>query len=243
MPFEDLKAFELVIKVIIYAEKKYGVSLFGLLGDFLDLYGLSLYDKDDSFGDLAELYDREIDCANARLDEFDYLMPNAKKVYIEGNHEFRLIKYLKKFAGPLKNRISIPGELKLNQRPKWTWVKYDKNQKYQIFNTDLYIRHEPFGSAQPKGQAIKAGDSFIYGHTHQIGEGHYVSKLSGKEIIAINSGALINFDARVFDYVKDRPDWKHAFTIVWIKGKKWHHQIIRISPEYTCIFDGKVFEL
>lgn len=242
IPFEDQRAYSLMLKVFKYIHRKYGLACITLLGDYIDLYGLSFYEKDPSFGDLADLYDREIECANKRLDELDSLFPESKKLYIEGNHEFRFKKYFKLNGGPLRRRLTVPKELKLGERPKWTWVPYHKHQAVQILGSPLWARHEPFGTAQPMKQAEKSGDSFIYGHTHQIGEGHYTTKLTGREVSAINSGCLIDFGAKCFDYVKDRPSWRHAFTVAWVSKKDFHHQVVRITKDYACIFDGKRFE-
>lgn len=242
IPFEDQKAYELMLKVLYYINETYKLDNITILGDFLDIYGLSFYEKDPSFGDLAELYDREISCGNIRLDQLDEYFPETKKIYIEGNHEYRFKKYMNANAGALRNRLSIVSELNIDKRINWQWVAYDKLQKVQILDSPLYARHEPFGSSQPKTQAQKSGDSFIYGHTHQVGEGTYMTKLTGREVIAINSGCLIDFKSKVFDYVKDRPDWSHAFTIAWCNKKDFYHQVVRINRDYTCMFDGKVFK-
>ena len=241
-PFCDVKAYRLLIKVMVYIENTYGLRGLCILGDFLDLYGLSFWEKDDSLGSLSELYDREMAVGNTCLDEFDTLFPKAQKIFIEGNHEFRLKKYINKYAGALRNRLSVVTELNLDKRSKWTWVPYTKLQKVQIDGSPLYARHEPFGSSQPKTQAAKSGDSFIYGHTHQVGEGHYITKLTGRDVVAINAGSLIDMKAKVFDYVKNRPDWKHAFVVAWVNKETFHVQIIRINKDYTCMFDGKLFK-
>ena len=120
-----------MIKVFKYIEKTYKLDGVCILGDYIDMYGLSFYEKDPSFGDIAELYDREIDAGNYRLDELDHLFPNAKKWYIEGNHEFRFKKYMQKFAGALRNRLSVVSELKLNERSKWSWIPYNHLNRYR----------------------------------------------------------------------------------------------------------------
>ena len=50
VPFECLKSFKLLFKVIDYIKKHKTLELemILILGDFLDMYGLSLYDKDVS---------------------------------------------------------------------------------------------------------------------------------------------------------------------------------------------------
>ncbi len=176
-----------------------------------------------------------------RIEQLELKFPRAKLVFIEGNHEFRLAAYMKQGGGTLRNRISIPKELCLDKRD-WTWVPYDHKQRYQILKSDMWARHEPFGSAQPSTQAQKAGDSFIYGHTHRVQQGEYVTKLSGRHIIAINGGWLGDPKQKVFGYVKSLPTWSWGFTIVSTEGKKFDYQIIKIQPDYTCIYNGKAYK-
>lgn len=243
VPFHDQKALALVMKVITHLNKNVRpISWFQILGDFLDFYGLNSYGIDPDMGDMAELYDLEIAEGNNLLNGLDEVMPKTKKCYLEGNHEFRLQKYLKQNGGALRNRLTVPNELGFEKRSDWTWVPYNHLQSQQIDNSPLYARHEPFGSSAAKTQAAKAGASFIYGHTHGIDEGEFICKLNGQRHIAINSGCLVNMNAPVFNYVKSRPNWSHAFTIVYYNKNSFTHQLIRIEADYTCIFDGKRFK-
>ena len=237
IPFEDKRAYALMLKVAT----KLNIHEVVILGDFLDMYGLSRFDKDPAMGDMAALYDLEIQRGRERIEQLELKFPRAKLVFIEGNHEFRLAAYMKQGGGTLRNRISIPKELCLDKRD-WTWVPYDHKQRYQILKSDMWARHEPFGSAQPSTQAQKAGDSFIYGHTHRVQQGEYVTKLSGRHIIAINGGWLGDPKQKVFGYVKSLPTWSWGFTIVSTEGKKFDYQIIKIQPDYTCIYNGKAYK-
>ena len=235
----DNRSYNLMIKVAKSIKRLHEIVF---LGDVIDCYSVSRFAKDPSLGDLAIQYQNEIDCCNKKFDEIDRLWPKAKKVFIEGNHERRLASYLLQDGGPLRNRLTIPKELQLDKRKNWHWIPYTKDQSYQILKSSLYARHEPYGSASARTQAQKSGDSFVFGHTHQVEVGQFVSKLSGREIIAINSGWLGDFKSKVFDYVKDRPNWSHAFTIIHIQDNKWDYQIVKIQRDYTCIYNGKAFK-
>ncbi len=236
IPFEDVRAYDLMLNVSRSLPR---IDEIVILGDYLDMYGVSRFGKDPSLGDLAELYDREIERGNDRLDELDHHFPNAKKIFIEGNHEFRLKAFMSQDGGPLRNRLSVKGELGIDDRPNWHWIDYTKHQSYRVLNSDLWARHEPFGSSHPGTQALKSGDSFIYGHTHQVAQGQFICKMSGREIIAINGGWLGEFKHKVFDYVKDRPSWSLAFTIVHVDNDKWDFQVVKIQPDYSCLYNGK----
>lgn len=243
VPFEDLKSYEIAMEILLYVHDNYDLKEIVLLGDFIDIYGLSFHEKDPSFGDLAELYDREMSIANERLDFLDDHFEGVKKVYLEGNHEFRLKRFLNRFAGPLRNRLSVPGELGLNSRPSWKWVRFGRQQIHKVWGCELYARHCPFSSAQALRQAELAGRSFIHGHTHQTQQATISSKIDGTEITAISSGCLVNFQHHVFDYVPARPNWTHSVTVVLIDQKtgSFYPHVVRILPDYTAVFDGVRF--
>ena len=244
IPFEDKRAVDLVFKVVEHIQKNIKpIDSVTLLGDAIDLYGLSRYDKDPAFGDIAELYDREMACANMFLDRVDEEFSKAReKIFIEGNHEYRMKKYMNANAGALRNVVTVPSELGLASRAKWKWVGYNRHQSQAILGSSLFTRHEPFGASQPKLQAQKAGGSFLYGHTHEVGEGTYVCKLTGRVFIAINAGCLVKIDEKVFDYCVNRPNWSHAFVISYFYKDTFTCQVVRILPDYTCFFDGRRFK-
>lgn len=234
IPFESSN-FDLMLKIA----RLVPIHEVVILGDFLDLYGLSFYDKNPDLGDVSGLYDREIECGNYRLDQIDLF--SCKKIYLEGNHEYRLKKFLYKQAPALRNRIQIPDELNLRTRGKYLWVPYTSLQSYQIMDTNLYARHEPPAGGNMQNIAKQAGASVIYGHTHQFGIGTFVSKISGLTNYAINGGWLGNQKELVFDYVKGRPDWTQAFFFIHQTNKFWWPEPVLFS-EKGAFFRGKFYK-
>ena len=236
IPFES-KCYDIMLKIALTLEIHYVV----ILGDFLDLYGLSFYDKNPELGDVADLYDREIECGNHRLDEIDKFFPTAKKVFIEGNHEYRMKKFLSRQAPALRNRIKILDELNLRKRSRWKWIPFTKLQYWQFLETDLYARHCPPVGGQALNVAKQSGHSIIYGHTHHLAVSAHVKKASGKTIYAINGGWLGNEKEHVFDYVTTRADWTKAFTLVHAVGKNfWFEQVV--FNDDKAFFDGEIWK-
>jgi len=236
IPFES-KLYDVMLKISSLVD----IHEVVILGDYLDLYGLSFYDQNPDLGDMADLYDREIECGNHRLDEIDQLFNKAKKVYLEGNHEYRIKKFLSKNAKALRNRISIPEELSLSKRGKWSWVPFTKLQTHSVLGSNLQARHCPPVGGSTENVAKQSGDSVIYGHTHQFGVGTFVAKMTGKVTTAINGGWLGNGAESVFDYVQNRPNWSHAFVLVHYNGKDWWHEAILFNGS-TAVFRGKEYK-
>ena len=246
IPFECLDSYRIMLDVAqaVYGKpntKKPGLEEIVILGDFLDIYGLSRFDADPTLGDLSELYDREIECGNVRLDELERRFPLAKKIYLEGNHELRMRRFLKTMAPALRNRLTIFKELQIDKRPRFKWIPFDKLQSYQVLGLEVYARHCPVAGGTCANNAKQAGESILYGHTHQIGMGTFVNKITGKLIHAYNLGCLIDMKSKVFDYVPTRPNWAHGFGFV--SGDYGHYQvdIVEIKNK-KAIFNGKVYK-
>lgn len=236
IPFEDKSAYATMLKIC----KPLNISAVYILGDYIDMYGVSEYDKNPELGDLAELYTQEIFEGNERLDELSDLFPKAEKHFLEGNHEVRLSKFIAKNAPALRKTITLESQLKFEQRKDFTWHPFTSRQAVQVMGLDLYARHCPYTTGSPYANAKIAGDSFIYGHTHQLGFESYTTKLSGRKIIAINGGWLGDEKAPVFDYVKNQPDWTKAFTLVHSLEGSWDFETVKIGAKGTR-FHGKIY--
>jgi hypothetical protein len=211
-----------------------------LLGDFLDFYSVSSHQKDPS---LPHMLEKEIDQGNMYLDELDHFFPGKKKVYLEGNHEFRLARYLQNNAPALFGMVSTKHLLDLNRRPNWKWVSYSPNQKYKVGGSKLLARHEPIGSSA-KTTSARGICSIAYGHVHKIEEA-YIVGMDNKQHVSFSCGWLgdTRFSS-AFNYVKNHHNWQLGFTLVYTdpKTKKFYHQKIPILPDLTCLFNGKVYK-
>lgn len=212
-----------------------------ILGDYLDCYGLSQFDKDPSLGSMSDLLDQEIEESNMRLDELDFLFPSAKKVFLEGNHEYRMKKILKRYIPALENVVSIETLLELDKRKLWQWVPFTRLQGHRVLGTDLFARHCPVASGSASNNARKSGDSIIYGHTHQTEMASFVTEMSARQIQAINCGWLGDEKQHVFDYLKSRPNWTKAFGVVNYTKEYLTVDVIEIKNN-TAVYNGETYK-
>ena len=241
IPFECHDSFSLLLKVI----KLFRPHEVVILGDFLDCYAASQYEKDPRMGDVGHFLAREFECANIRLDQIDKAAGNAKKIYLEGNHEFRIEKMLLGQSKAFHGLIDLTRLLNLDKRPRWSFVPYTFDQAYQVLKSPLWARHNPVVGGSEQNSAKQAGDSYIHGHDHQINEGSFVTRLSKKKVISISSGWLgdAKKNRSVFDYVKAFPSWAKAFTLVWANEKEFIHDTVRIMEGGKCLYQGKLISV
>jgi UDP-2,3-diacylglucosamine pyrophosphatase LpxH len=241
-PYHDKKAYALMIRIFKDIVEKYKMIAdfeIYILGDYADFYSVSSHMKDPRV--LTMLQD-EIADVLAGLDELDYLFPFAKKVYIEGNHEYRLERYLCDKAPALFGITSTYHLLRFEVRPNWQFVKYSPNQQIEVGGSKLKARHEPLSSSA-KATASKALCSLVYGHIHRIEESHIVG-LDGSNHVCFSVGWL--GDKRkdeIFGFVKGHHQWQLGFGIVFIdpQTKYFYHQTAHILDNYSCLVGGKIY--
>ena len=234
-PFHSRRAYALMLEVAAFVNPDEIV----LQGDYADFYSVSRHLKDPR---VATLLQQEIDSVNQGLDELDKYFPTAKKVYIEGNHEARLEKYLVEKAPGVFGVTECRELFGVTRRPLWSYHEFGRAQSYRILNSDLYVRHRPL-SNNPIGGLRKALVSYCYVDIHKIEEAQIVG-LDGKTRIAFCPGWLGDVRHRVFDYMPSTPQWQWGFALVTVEGtqKTFHHDIIQIKDNHTCVFRGKVFK-
>jgi predicted phosphodiesterase len=205
------------------------------LGDYADFYAVSSHSKDPRRALNLEF---EVEAVNEELDKLDSL--GAKeKIFIAGNHEDRLERYLMDKAPELFNIVKIPELFKLRQRG-WKYVPY-KND-YQIGK--LNLTHD-CGSA---GRNAVFNAASVYQHNIAIGHTHrlcYSIEGNAKGVAHVSASFGWLGDARKADYmhkVKANRDWALGFGIGYLNPSSG---TVYINPvpivQYTCVVEGKLY--
>lgn len=238
--WEHVRACKLVLQVMSHL----GSQLHGLylLGDFADFYFASGHGP--KHPQLLNTTVKEVEAVRTWLNNFDKLFPDIKKVYIEGNHENRLTRFLQNKAPELFGYVSAKELFEIDKRPRWNWVPYEPNQRTKVLESKLWARHEPFGPTA-KATAARALCSVAYGHIHRIQQ-EYVVGLDGTSHVAFCPGWLGQRRAEIFNYVKGHAQWQLGFSIVWVdtdSGLFYPEivQILEVGKRVSCVVNGKRF--
>ena len=238
IPYNSDKAYDLMLQVACDLPR---IDEITILGDYADFYCIN--DHGSKSPKVEQLLSKEIEGVNERLDELDFLFPKAEKVFIQGNHEYRLERFLLKYAPALFEHVTCPKLFELEKRKNWTWIPYGPEQLHSILKSKLFARHEPLGSS-PKATATKALCSLVYGHIHRIEESHMVG-IDGTDHVVFSCGWLGDKgNKEVFGYVKNQPQWQLGFSVAYVNpnnGYFYHHRI-HILNNYTCFFNGKLYK-
>ncbi len=200
-PYVDVDAWNLMLRFA----QSWRPDRIIVLGDFVDCVSVSAHSRDPN---RIALIDDEIDVANAALDQLDQLGASEKH-FIEGNHCYRLQRYLADRAPALYNQISIRGLLGLEERG-WSFTPYREHLKIG----HVHYVHDT-GSAGASAHT-KAGAAFessvVIGHVHRLACSYFGNAL-GDTHVAVAAGWLGS--AKAADYmhkIKATREWMHGFV-------------------------------
>src|SRR5690349_21722092 len=126
IPYHNKRAMGLVFEM---AKDTEGLCEIVILGDFADFYAVNAHGKHPG---LMHVLQKEVEEVNSVLDTIDKLFPDQKKVYIEGNHEYRLERYLYQNAPALFGVTQWDLLFKLPERPNWRAINYGPTQYYKV---------------------------------------------------------------------------------------------------------------
>lgn len=204
--------------VMLRAAAQFKPDVIVILGDFADFYAVSSHDKDPRR--VASLAD-EIADVNVGLDELQAL--GASEVhYVEGNHEWRLARYIAKNAAALAGLEGLtPRELFRIDERGLTWTPYMHSMKLG----HITITHDvgEAGIYAVKRARDAAEGNIVIGHVHSMGL-HYSGTATG----IVRVGAAFGWlgSAQAGDYIhamKRARNWTHGFGIGFMESDGTTH--------------------
>lgn len=232
VPFHDPRLWEELLRHV----DKLRPDGIDIIGDFIDCYPLSKFDKNPHRRDKIQL---EVDIARGMLENLRGATGTSCDIrFSEGNHENRLRRLLWTKSKPLADlcNLSIPSLLGLD-RPM---IRADRTIaeslgiQYIVPETpykigELWYLHGDlgrkcnwsmsFGGRLAEAVAKRVGNSVIMGHSHQMGKVMYRTwerLIRGHEV-----GCLCHFN---LEYIVGYPQWQQGWAIVDFT-KSGHFQV------------------
>ena len=187
-----------------------------ILGDFADCYAVSLHSKLPSHLQMTpRKFTDELSEAYYHLKQLRDTFPGAEIIYLEGNHEARMQKYIIKNCETIAPYIKTLPEILHLDSMNIRWVPYGRHQLYPVLNSNLYARHAPWdgGKHTARGSVDKGHISLLFGHTHRK-QRATATRADKEEIECFSMGWLGDEDAEIFDYM-DKSNWSKSFGFVF----------------------------
>lgn len=247
VPWNSIAAFKIVVSIIQYISKTYGLDELTLMGDFLDWFHVKFHDKMPSQFHIKETFRDEVYLGNQALDILRDAAPEADFRYIEGNHEYRLLRYLVKNCPELFDIVTMESLLKLKSR-HITYCPLGKKQLVPCLGSkDYHLRHIPYnqGKHTAMGTLDNKKISLGYGHTHRK-QLVTVCDALGKELVGRSLGWIGDRFAPPFEFM-DCDDWSMGLEVVMSHNNLLHKTYIDILHDkktgiVSALYDGIFFE-
>jgi UDP-2,3-diacylglucosamine pyrophosphatase LpxH len=196
-----------------------------LNGDIAEIESVSSHPKSP---EAQQVLLHELDYVNKKFDQIQKMFPGVPVQFIEGNHCYRILRYIRDVAPQMWGLIHTPKLFKFDERG-WNFVPYGPTQWAKCGSAkDLWLRHEPLagGASHAKATADRAYVSVIYGHTHQY-QIHTVKKIGPKpyHVTAMSAGWLGDIRQPCFDYRGAKDNWVNGFTRIDCDEKTGEYEI------------------
>ena len=256
-PFHDEEVLEFVLQVADEVKPDVIVNA----GDFLDLPSHSKFDQEPSFSGTMQ---KTLDTSHAYLARLSAIVPDAKKIYLEGNHDIRLSKHVMANAcasfglRPANTPaswpvLSIPHLLRLEELG-WVYLDGWPNNSYYV-NESCKVIH---GKQLQLGKVADSEFvSVVQGHSHRVAQEYRTRRTQAGSKTSFY--AMIGCCARVDGSLpstrssldlQGRPlcvgneDWQQGFALIYtdkVKGLSWLEQV-SIS-NHVAMWRGKEYYL
>lgn len=213
-------------------------------GDLADLYAVNMHGP--KHPGIQETLEDELIAVRDCLHNIRKRFPNLEIVYVFGNHETRLNRFILKNSKVFWNLLTLEkyfrlDELNIEYRPY--------NSKYQIEDTTCFVQHSPpsYGVNGARTSLLKKlNETYIYGCTHRE-QKSCATAGDGQVFAAYFNGWLGSIDEtpgheEVFSYVKGHSDWQQAFTIVTVVERKEFHINQYSIRDHKVVVDGYLFK-
>ncbi len=228
-PYVDQTAWQVFLKALQTVKPDELV----IIGDFLDMLSVSAHPKKPKDEKKTKT---EVDAGNYALDEIQSVY-KGKIVFIFGNHESRLSRYISSRAPELDDLLNLEDSLRLSERGI-EYVPY--GEIYRV--GELAFTHDVgrCGVNAARQSLQDFGDNLVFGHSHRASV-VYGGTVEGKTHVCMNVGWLGDYDA--IDYRNRhtaKREWQHGFGLVYqdYLGVSYCNLIPIING--SCIVDGKL---
>jgi predicted phosphodiesterase len=234
-PAVDKNAWKLVLKVA----KDIRPETIVTLGDFGDFASVMTHQKSAEQRQIR-LVDEVADVEKA-LDQLDAVGAKTK-VFVEGNHEYRVERYIADKAPDLFGVTDIPKLLDLKKRG-WKFVPYRKNFKLGKIN----VTHDlgKAGANAHRDAMVRQHDNVVIGHTHR-----FAYEVRGTATGTPYLGAMFGWlgdrvaAAGYIHETASATDWALGFGVAYVRDDEMTYvQPVPIMPDYSCMVGGKLYKI
>lgn len=226
MPHEDKRSVAAVEQYLADERWDYWVQL----GDLLDCDAVSSFNVGQPRKVMnAPTVAEQFDTGNAFLDRHVAAVtkqnPKCELVYISGNHEHRLERYVDKNP-ELQGLVDVEKSLRLRERGIRYVRFWENGELFQLGK--LYLGHGAYAVQHHAAKHVRDfGVCLGYGHVHDVQSATIKRRGKNETWLAQSFGCLCQMEQA---YMRGRPtNWSHAFGVVYLfPDSYFQHQVVLI---------------
>jgi predicted phosphodiesterase len=215
IPYHDPYAWQLTLNIT----RQVKPTTINILGDALDFYQLSTFDKDPKQMENGRLQE-DLDQWYRMVRDLQRAAPKkCKYKYLPGNHEDRLRRYLNRNPELYGLRaLELPALMRLEELGiEYYEAEIEVVADLLVIKHGDVVRKDSAFSAKGELEKEKYAISTITGHTHRLGT-HY-ARTRSRVVKAHENGCLCLLKP---EYVKN-PNWQHGITMTTHFGGELFH--------------------
>lgn len=209
------------------------------IGDFMDFDQISSFNKNNLRAIEGRKILKDYEVGNEILDRHQKIIrkknPDAKFVLIEGNHEYRIERYID--ANPqVEGLFEVEHGLKLKERG-FEWVRNWTNGDMYTVGKANFVHGQYTSKYHASKMVDNYGDNIFYGHTHDVQSYARTSRGRNTTQVGQSLGCLCTYE---LSYIKKNPsNWQQAFGVFYFtKGGFFSYYIPRIFSHKFVAPDG-----
>ncbi len=177
------------------------------------------------------------------------MLPKAELFVALGNHDVRIIDYLDKKFPELAAKATPENLWKLDSLG-YDYIYYGDLPKHRY--GDIYVHHgvsiSKHSAESARNDVENFGVSIMRGHSHRAGTYYKTQELRNETLRGIEIGHMADIRSEGMAYTNMK-NWQAGFVVGLIEsgvsftkdGYFPHLQFIEITPDYTCVVNGKKF--
>ncbi len=240
IPQHDRKAVELVLNYARHErDNERPFQGFIQIGDFMNFKQLSKHSEFDKLSLEGARIRKDADAANAFLDELQEIIPPENPSFIiEGNHDYRIKRYIKENPLLADLGLSVPELLKLDIRGI-TWVPNWSEGKVLTIGNATFVHGSIIRKHHAAGMMDKFQTNIFYGHTHDIQQFSQTTAGESKIRVAQALGNLQDPEDYWEQYNGNR--WQLAFADFTFFAKGGFSYTVHQIHDYKTVIAGEVF--
>ena len=261
IPFHDKRAVSLWFKVlkgfkpdqVVYAGDTDDAACYGrwTAGGHYDFVN-NLPDAPSGEDMVRKVFEFADDTRKFYADTREAVGPDAEMFSALGNHDIRPLRYFDD-----KNMREIQEQV--NPESLWglrsigcDWIAY-ADRPHHLWGG--YYVHHGMSISKHAGESVRNdvdnfGVSLIRGHSHRQGIYNKTYMLRNETLTGIELGHFMDPNSAGASY-DNVHNWQLGFGVAWVEdnpkantkdGKFAHIDLVKISPEYTCVVGGRLYK-